>query len=100
MSNKKYKIILLFQICGKTLKCGQPSHPHLCKEKCHDGPCPSCPLTTLVRCRCGHMDKEIECTALTSKADDARCGKKCTKVSRIFFLSFFAQKIFFVLANV
>lgn len=66
-------------VCGKKLKCGQPSSPHTCKCLCHEGPCPPCDLTTFVRCRCGFMDKEIPCAELTSKADDARCQKKCTK---------------------
>ncbi|KAJ8920654.1 hypothetical protein NQ315_004793 [Exocentrus adspersus] len=67
------------KICGRVLKCGQPSLPHKCREKCHEGECPKCPLTTVVRCRCGHMDKELPCQKLTTKADDARCEKKCTK---------------------
>ncbi|KAJ8955604.1 hypothetical protein NQ318_001434 [Aromia moschata] len=67
------------KICGKPLKCGQPSSPHKCRELCHEGDCPPCPLTTVVRCRCGHMDKELRCSAVTTKADDARCEKKCTK---------------------
>lgn len=67
------------KICGQSLICGPPSKPHICKEKCHKGKCPPCPLTTVIRCRCGHMDKEIACQKLTTKADDARCEKKCTK---------------------
>lgn len=54
--------------------------PHQCKALCHAGPCPPCEMYTLVRCRCGFMDQEIPCIELTSKADDARCQKKCTKV--------------------
>lgn len=68
------------KVCGKFLKCGQPNTPHKCEELCHLGDCPTCPKTTLVRCRCGHMDKELPCKDLVSKADDARCEKKCTKV--------------------
>ncbi|KYB27326.1 protein shuttle craft [Tribolium castaneum] len=67
------------KICGKILNCGQPAAPHSCKLPCHEGPCPPCPLTTLIRCRCGHMDREIPCGQVTTKADDARCEKKCTK---------------------
>ncbi|KAK4880352.1 hypothetical protein RN001_008498 [Aquatica leii] len=67
------------KICSKKLNCGQPSVPHLCKLLCHSGACTPCPGTTLIRCRCGHMDKEILCTELTTKADDARCEKKCVK---------------------
>nr|CAD7444453.1 unnamed protein product [Timema bartmani] len=66
-------------ICGKKLACGQPNNPHHCKEECHNGKCPPCPLSTLVKCRCGNMDREIPCIELTTRADDARCEKKCTK---------------------
>lgn len=61
------------------MKCGQPYNPHLCQTKCHDGECPKCNLTTLVRCRCGHMDREIPCVEITGRPDDARCEKKCSK---------------------
>ncbi|XP_025832981.1 protein shuttle craft isoform X2 [Agrilus planipennis] len=67
------------QTCGKMLKCGQPGAHHFCKELCHEGDCPICPLTTSVKCRCGLMDKEMPCAKLTTRADDARCQKKCTK---------------------
>ncbi|XP_023025615.2 nuclear transcription factor, X-box binding stc [Leptinotarsa decemlineata] len=67
------------KICGKPLKCGQPNNPHRCEQYCHEGDCPPCPLTTVVRCRCGNMDKELSCLKLTTKADDARCEKKCIK---------------------
>lgn len=43
------------------------------------GPCPTCPKNTLVRCRCGYMDKEIPCCELTGRPDDARCEKRCQK---------------------
>lgn len=67
------------KICSKILKCGQPSSPHTCKSVCHSNNCPQCELTTWVKCRCGNMDREIPCIDLTTKADDARCEKKCTK---------------------
>ncbi|XP_043669081.1 protein shuttle craft isoform X1 [Vespula pensylvanica] len=67
------------EICSKRLNCGQPSNPHTCKIKCHQGDCPECDLTTDVKCRCGNMDREIPCKDLTTKADDARCEKKCIK---------------------
>ena len=65
------------QPCNKVRPCGAPSLPHLCSAPCHEGPCPPCALATLVRCRCGHMDQELPCNELTTKADDARCGKQC-----------------------
>lgn len=67
------------KICSKQFKCGQPSDPHKCKSLCHTDTCPQCELTTWVKCRCGNMDREIKCCDLTTKADDARCGKKCIK---------------------
>lgn len=63
--------------CLKPLHCGPPSSPHCCPLPCHTGPCPPCPLSTFVKCRCGHMDKEMPCVELTTRADDARCGKQC-----------------------
>jgi hypothetical protein len=65
------------QTCSQPLACGPPSAPHCCPLACHPGLCPTCPLATLVRCRCGHMDQELPCAELTSRADDARCGKQC-----------------------
>ncbi|XP_011871013.1 PREDICTED: protein shuttle craft [Vollenhovia emeryi] len=67
------------KICSKRLKCGQPSNPHTCKAPCHMGECPECDLNTDVKCRCGNMDREIACRDLTTKADDARCEKRCKK---------------------
>jgi len=67
------------QTCGKDLPCGPPSSPHSCPTDCHPGACLPCPLTTSVRCRCGHMDQELPCSQLTTRADDARCGKRCPK---------------------
>ena len=32
-----------------------------------------------VRCRCGFMDKEMDCSKLSTRADDARCEKQCSK---------------------
>lgn len=72
-------IPLCGSVCGKPLKCGSPAHPHPCISKCHTGSCPPCNKQTAVKCRCGHMDQMIKCRQLTSRADDARCKKKCTK---------------------
>ena len=65
--------------CGRVLSCGAPSRPHVCRAPCHAGPCPPCELETSVRCRCGAMDQDLPCTQLTSRADDARCQRKCQK---------------------
>ena len=66
-------------VCDKLLPCGPPSSPHRCQAKCHLGPCPPCPLSTTVRCRCGYMDQELPCSQMTTRADDARCQRKCQK---------------------
>lgn len=65
--------------CKKRLTCGQPNNPHVCISKCHFGPCPPCNKQTAVKCRCGFMDQAIKCNQLSTRADDARCKKKCTK---------------------
>lgn len=72
-------IPLCTSTCKKRLTCGQPSNPHACISKCHHGPCPPCNKQTAVKCRCGHMDQMIKCSQLLTRADDARCKKKCTK---------------------
>ena len=66
-------------VCDKILSCGPPSAPHQCRADCHLGPCPPCPLTTTVKCRCGYMDQDLPCVEMTSRADDARCGRRCQK---------------------
>ncbi|KAH8281975.1 hypothetical protein KR054_004533 [Drosophila jambulina] len=66
-------------ICSRTLRCGKPAHPHQCASKCHLGQCPPCPKQTAVKCRCGHMDQMIKCRQLSTRADDARCKRRCTK---------------------
>uniref|UniRef100_A0A1B0CN35 Putative transcription factor nf-x1 n=1 Tax=Lutzomyia longipalpis TaxID=7200 RepID=A0A1B0CN35_LUTLO len=72
-------IPLCGQICSKRLKCGTPGNPHLCAAKCHQGACPQCPKSTATKCRCGHMEEMIKCRKLTTRADDARCRRRCTK---------------------
>lgn len=66
-------------VCGKPLKCGAPSNPHQCTSKCHAGNCAACGKETAVKCRCGHMDQLVKCKQLSSRADDARCKKRCTR---------------------
>lgn len=74
-------IPLCGKICKKHLKCGQPSQPHQCMAKCHLGKCPPCNSKTMVKCRCGKSDGfEVKCKQLTTRADDARCKKKCNKM--------------------
>ncbi|XP_054741461.1 protein shuttle craft [Anastrepha obliqua] len=72
-------ILVCEGVCGKTLRCGKPAHPHHCTSKCHLGNCPPCNKQTAVKCRCGHMDQLIKCRQLSTRADDARCKKRCVK---------------------
>jgi transcriptional repressor NF-X1 len=65
--------------CNSKLSCGPQSNTHKCVVLCHIGQCPVCPGTTLVRCRCGHMDRELHCSQLTGRPDDARCERRCQK---------------------
>ncbi len=65
--------------CGKVCNLTQENCGHKCESACHVGPCPPCPLTTDVRCRCGFMDRELACAQLKSRRDDARCEKRCSK---------------------
>ena len=67
------------KICNAILHCGPPGNPHKCEAKCHTGPCPTCPETTILKCRCGHMDKELPCSKVTGRQDDVRCEKRCQK---------------------
>ena len=36
------------QVCEKILSCGPVGNNHLCREICHEGPCPKCALSTEV----------------------------------------------------
>ncbi|KAG7176998.1 protein shuttle craft-like [Homarus americanus] len=68
------------QPCQRILKCGVPGSYHECQALCHEGPCPSCPLETPVKCRCGAMDRNVLCSELTAKADEVTCKKPCKKM--------------------
>ncbi|XP_050533933.1 protein shuttle craft-like [Daktulosphaira vitifoliae] len=65
------------ELCEKPLGCGQPESPHLCKQKCHEGPCSKCNLKTRYICRCGNRSKEIKCATVTC---ELTCKKKCNKI--------------------
>ena len=67
------------QVCGRPLSCGPPSSPHHCGVQCHTGKCPPCPDMTSVKCRCGALDQDLPCVELETRADDARCQRKCAK---------------------
>ncbi|XP_058120200.1 protein shuttle craft [Anopheles ziemanni] len=65
--------------CGKKLACGPPGAHHCCDARCHRGECPPCKKSTTVKCRCGNMDQPMKCKDLTTRADDARCKKRCVR---------------------
>ncbi|XP_025197835.1 protein shuttle craft-like isoform X2 [Melanaphis sacchari] len=65
------------QPCGKPLECGPPENPHLCEQKCHEGPCVRCERKTKYVCKCGSRSKEIKCNSVTS---ELTCKKKCNKM--------------------
>lgn len=73
-------IPLCNSICNKPLKCGPTNKPHKCAMKCHSGSCGPCNKETAVKCRCGNMDQMIKCRQLQTRADDARCKKRCKLV--------------------
>lgn len=63
--------------CGKALRCGKLSQPHVCAKKCHLLECPPCNQTSNVKCRCGRKEEKIPCKDLINS--DLRCKKKCNK---------------------
>ncbi|XP_055641833.1 protein shuttle craft [Toxorhynchites rutilus septentrionalis] len=67
-------------VCGKQLICGNPGSRHLCTARCHLGQCSACNKSTVVKCRCGHMDQQIKCKELESRGVGIKCKKRCTKM--------------------
>ncbi|KAI0305265.1 hypothetical protein B0F90DRAFT_1809057 [Multifurca ochricompacta] len=65
--------------CGKSLSCRN----HICKSTCHDGECPPCPVSDLVRCWCGKERKKLacgegeakECNILSADGEESWIGK-------------------------
>jgi transcriptional repressor NF-X1 len=66
------------KICGRSLPCGPTENRHSCKIMCHSGPCPPCPLTTLLRCRCGRNEKDVPCVQLADLVE-VLCERRCNK---------------------
>lgn len=64
--------------CGRILSCGPTENPHSCSSSCHSGPCPTCPQSTLLRCRCNKNEKNIECKML-STVGEVLCERRCNK---------------------
>ncbi|ESN99996.1 hypothetical protein HELRODRAFT_83646, partial [Helobdella robusta] len=69
--------------CNKELECGELGSFHKCKNTCHTGPCPDCPESMSVVCRCQASSKLLTCKefvllkrrSLPVKCDN-RCGSK------------------------
>lgn len=70
-------------------------NPHLCEQKCHEGPCVRCELKTKYVCKCGSRSKEIKCNSVTS---ELTCKKKCNKVKSFFMYN--NPKDFFLTINI
>ncbi|OXA46751.1 Protein shuttle craft [Folsomia candida] len=67
------------KVCGKSLPCGGSGVPHKCSALCHANPtCPTCPLLTNFKCRCGSKTFELSC-AQYDPEKEYRCEKRCTK---------------------
>ncbi|XP_064455279.1 protein shuttle craft-like [Ornithodoros turicata] len=64
--------------CGKELQCGPIDNPHRCQAKCHEGDCPDCPLSTLIRCRCGATSRDVLCMEAAS-LEEQTCQRRCQK---------------------
>ena len=55
------------------------AEPHFCPAGCHEGPCPRCEKSRLVRCRCGRGSTRVECQNLEGIGDFV-CDKPCNKM--------------------
>lgn len=64
--------------CGKELPCGPMGNPHHCSAPCHEGLCPDCPLTTLIRCRCGGTSRDVPCVEAAT-LEEQTCQRRCQK---------------------
>ncbi|GIY21056.1 protein shuttle craft [Caerostris extrusa] len=49
--------------CEKMFSCGPKDELHECKSQCHEGDCPSCPLTTILKVSCGNHQCQNICHA-------------------------------------
>ena len=55
------------------------AEPHFCPAGCHEGPCPRCEKSRLVRCLCGRGSTRVECQNLEGIGDFV-CDKPCNKM--------------------
>lgn len=64
--------------CSKPLPCGPEDDAHRCQALCHPDACPPCPLTSVRKCRCGGLKKDVPCCDLASEPL-VLCEKRCNK---------------------
>ena len=62
--------LVMFQICGKKLSCGQ----HVCEKVCHSGECGMCPRAGRRTCPCEKTVFDLPCTEDVPTCPDT-CGK-------------------------
>lgn len=66
------------ETCDKMLQCGPKDNWHRCGVPCHEGPCPPCPRSMLVRCRCGATSRDVPCLEAAT-LDTQLCQRRCQK---------------------
>ncbi|CAL1281044.1 unnamed protein product [Larinioides sclopetarius] len=74
----KDPIPLCNKICEKVFFCGPKDDLHKCPSACHEGDCPKCPLTTLLKCRCGASTKEFPCAEI-EPSFVFLCERRCNR---------------------
>lgn len=69
------------ETCSKFLQCGPKDSRHRCAAPCHEGPCPPCPQSSAVRCRCGATSRELPCVEVMSSKRQVPelCQRRCQK---------------------
>jgi len=66
------------QMCGRIQACGPVEKRHTCPIVCHEGACPPCKQSTILRCRCGRNEKKIACSKLAD-VTEVLCERRCNK---------------------
>lgn len=67
--------------CGKELGCGPEGRRHTCARSCHDGDCPQCPESTVLKCRCGGSSTPVPCAKIKEFTEEnpLLCERRCKK---------------------
>ncbi|CAF0726780.1 unnamed protein product [Didymodactylos carnosus] len=68
--------------CHKTLECGPLTDKHTCESQCHNGICPPCEKTTVLKCRCGNTTKPVPCPEALlydTRTNPFLCDRRCNK---------------------